>query len=152
MSDFAPKEAGIAARLFREGYQFDFFQSVRLLEIFLPGGKSTGETSDLNEERIRFRPHHGLAFPATDVRSIERLSGIPERGWLIDSPGLREIQLWAEMSGLTSAFPEIDCLARECHFRDWRHSCASYDRRLPGEVARSALAREGHRRLQEQAF
>lgn len=74
-----PKEAGIAERLFREGYMFNFFQSVRLLEIFLSASKSTGEISDLKEERIRFRPHHGLAFPATDVLSIERLSGTPER-------------------------------------------------------------------------
>jgi type VI secretion system protein ImpH len=73
------KETGIAARLFREGYQFDFFQSVRLLEVFLAGGKGTGETADLREERIRFRPHHGLAFPATDIHSIEKLGGVPER-------------------------------------------------------------------------
>lgn len=58
---------------------FDFFQSVRLLEAFLPGSKSTGETSNPEEERIRFRPHHGLAFPATDVLSIERMAGTPVR-------------------------------------------------------------------------
>jgi type VI secretion system protein ImpH len=79
LSETAPTEPGIAARLFREGYMFDFFQSVRLLEVFLAEGKSPGETSDLKDERIRFRPHHGLAFPASDVRSIEQLSGTPER-------------------------------------------------------------------------
>ncbi|MBP1647079.1 MAG: hypothetical protein H6Q30_524 [Bacteroidetes bacterium] len=79
MPENAPIGSGIAARLFREGYLFDFFQSVRLLELFQAGGKSPGETSDLNEERIRFRPHHGLAFPASDVRSIEKLQGTPER-------------------------------------------------------------------------
>ena len=79
MSEFMQKEPGIAERLFREGYLFDFFQAIRLLEIFLPGGKSTGETSDLKEERIRFRPDRGLAFPASDVRSIEKLDGTPER-------------------------------------------------------------------------
>jgi type VI secretion system protein ImpH len=78
LSDLMQKEAGIAERLFQEGYLFDFFQSVRLLELFLPGGKSTGETSDLKEERIRFRPHHGLAFPAADIRGIEKLDGTPE--------------------------------------------------------------------------
>jgi type VI secretion system protein ImpH len=57
---------------------FDFFQSVRLLEVFLSSAKGTGETGDLKDERIRFRPHHGLAFPAADVHSIERLGGTPE--------------------------------------------------------------------------
>ncbi|RPH32183.1 type VI secretion system baseplate subunit TssG, partial [bacterium] len=79
MSEITTTEPGIAERLFREGHMFDFFQAVRLLELFLSGGKSPGETSDLKDERIRFRPHHGLAFPAADVRSIERLSGNPER-------------------------------------------------------------------------
>jgi type VI secretion system protein ImpH len=79
LSEVTPKETGIAARLFREGYLFDFFQSVRLLDVFLPGGKGTGDPADLNDERIRFRPHHGLAFPAADVHSIERLPGTPER-------------------------------------------------------------------------
>ncbi len=79
MSEITPKGSGIVARLYREGYLFDFFQSVRLLEVFLAEGKSPGETSDLKEERIRFRPHHGLGFPASDVRGIEHISGMPER-------------------------------------------------------------------------
>lgn len=54
---------------------YDFFQAVRLLEKHFAGGKSPGETADVGQERIRFRPHNGLAFPATDVRSIERLEG-----------------------------------------------------------------------------
>lgn len=70
---------GVVARLFREGYMFDFFQSVRLLESFFSEGKSPGENAEIAEERIRFRPHNGLVFPATDVRSVELLKGPPER-------------------------------------------------------------------------
>ena len=70
---------GVVARLFREGYLFDFFQSVRLLESFFGGGKGPGETVDVAEERIRFRPHSGLVFPATDVKSVDLLKGTPER-------------------------------------------------------------------------
>jgi hypothetical protein len=42
LSERKQEEAGIADRLFREGYMFDFFQSVRLLEILLAEGKSPG--------------------------------------------------------------------------------------------------------------
>ncbi len=69
---------GVIARLFREGYMFDFFQSVRLLEGFFPEGRIPGEAVDVAGEQIRFRPHNGLVFPATDVRSVELLKGPPQ--------------------------------------------------------------------------
>jgi type VI secretion system protein ImpH len=75
LSEGTAAESGIADRLFREGYMFSFFQSVRLLEILLPDGRSPGESSDLKEERIRFRPYHGLTFPSADIWSIERPTG-----------------------------------------------------------------------------
>jgi len=65
------------SRLFEEGYLYDFFQAVRLLENMFPEGKSPGETADVMSEQIRFRPHSGLLFPATDVRQIELLEGMP---------------------------------------------------------------------------
>jgi ribosome biogenesis GTPase len=40
---------------------------------------------------------------------------------LLDTPGLRELQLWGEAESADSAFPEIEDLARECRFRDCRH-------------------------------
>jgi ribosome biogenesis GTPase / thiamine phosphate phosphatase len=43
-------------------------------------------------------------------------------GWmLIDMPGLRELQLWADPETLGDAFAEISDLARLCRFRDCRH-------------------------------
>ncbi|HEX9007356.1 MAG TPA: type VI secretion system baseplate subunit TssG [Bacteroidota bacterium] len=70
---------GVTARLFREGYLFDFFQAVRLLETYFTEGKTPGGSGDLAAERIRFHPHPGLAFPATDVRSVELEQGPPEQ-------------------------------------------------------------------------
>jgi type VI secretion system protein ImpH len=66
-------------RLFREGYQFDFFQVVRLLEIFFANIPKERERDETVESRIRIRPHSGLAFPATDVRNVELLDGKPQR-------------------------------------------------------------------------
>lgn len=55
---------------------FDFFQAVRLLESFIAG------KSQESGGQIHFRPHNGLAFPATDVKSIELLDGDPMRARL----------------------------------------------------------------------
>lgn len=42
-------------------------------------------------------------------------------GWLIDSPGLKEVQLWGDEEGVDSVFSEIDQLAEQCRFRDCSH-------------------------------
>ncbi len=43
-------------------------------------------------------------------------------GWLlIDTPGLRELQLWAGAGSMNAAFSDIAALADGCRFRDCRH-------------------------------
>ena len=39
----------------------------------------------------------------------------------MDTPGLRELQLWDAEDGLAQAFADIDVLAEECRFGDCRH-------------------------------
>mgnify|MGYP001809998289 CR=1 FL=1 len=46
---------------------------------------------------------------------------IPGGGVLIDTPGMRELSLWADESALEGAFDEISALAAECRFRDCSH-------------------------------
>ncbi len=55
----------------------------------------------------------------TTRRELIRL---PDGSLLIDSPGLREIQLWAEDSDLDDAFSDIAELADFCRYRDCAHS------------------------------
>lgn len=40
---------------------------------------------------------------------------------VIDTPGLRELQLWDSDEGVQRTFDEIETLARGCRFRDCRH-------------------------------
>ena len=42
-------------------------------------------------------------------------------GMVIDTPGLRELQLWDDDDGLEKTFDEIETLARSCRYRDCRH-------------------------------
>ena len=55
-------------------------------------------------------------------------------GVLIDTPGMRELQLWDSGDALGDAFADIDELAVSCRFRDCRHS------NEPGCAVRAAVA------------
>lgn len=54
----------------------------------------------------------------TSARSLHRL---PTGGWLVDTPGMRELALADAESGLADVFAEIVALAQECRFADCRH-------------------------------
>lgn len=54
----------------------------------------------------------------TSARALHRL---PAGGWLLDTPGMRELQLTDVKDGLEDVFAEIVALARMCRFADCRH-------------------------------
>ncbi|MEM9666292.1 MAG: type VI secretion system baseplate subunit TssG [Bacteroidota bacterium] len=62
---------GVYARLFEEGEQFDFFQAALLLERLFADTPAPGTTPLWSQQRLKFRPHHVMGFPVSDVRSIE---------------------------------------------------------------------------------
>lgn len=50
--------------------------------------------------------------------SLQELFPLPSGGCLIDKPGIREVGLCTEASGLETAFSDIAALAEGCRFRD----------------------------------
>lgn len=54
----------------------------------------------------------------TTAREMVFLSG---GGVLIDTPGLRELQLWEGTDGLETAFGDVEAIAVGCRFADCRH-------------------------------
>ena len=46
---------------------------------------------------------------------------LPGRGLLIDTPGMRELQLWDVAEGAKDSFEDIEKLAAGCHFTNCRH-------------------------------
>jgi ribosome biogenesis GTPase len=46
---------------------------------------------------------------------------IPGGALLLDTPGIKELRVWALEEGLQQAFPDIEELAHGCRFRDCRH-------------------------------
>lgn len=59
---------------------------------------------------------------------------LPGGGVVIDTPGVRELQLWADEGTASGAFDDIEQFAAECRFRDCRHE------REPGCAVRRAVA------------
>jgi type VI secretion system protein ImpH len=70
-------KAVLKQELLREGHAFSFFQVVRLLRLFaMEASGSRASPSDFRE-RIRIKPNLSLAFPSSDVESVQQF-GDPE--------------------------------------------------------------------------
>lgn len=85
-------------------------------------GKSTLANRLLGQDRQEIgatRTEDGKGRHTTTRRE---LLPIPGGGLLVDTPGMRELQLWHNAGeGLLAVFPEIQELAGKCRFRDCRH-------------------------------
>lgn len=53
--------------------------------------------------------------------SFRKLFVLPQGGVLIDTPGMRELQLWDVDTGLGQAFADIAAIAESCRFRNCKH-------------------------------
>lgn len=100
--------------------------------------------------------------------TYRELLPLPNGALLIDTPGLRELQLWGGQEGIGRAFDDVAAFASQCRFRDCRHQgepgCAvaqaideglldpdrwkSY-RKLENELRRHANRREEKQKLKQ---
>ena len=82
-----------------------------------------------------------------------QLHALPGGALLIDTPGMRELQPWADESAVQSAFDDISALAESCRFADCAHSgepdCAVVDAVATGRLDADRL--ENYRRLVREA-
>ena len=56
--------------LFEEGYRFDFFQAVRVLERLSSARLPVGRSSIPSKEAVRFRSLLALSFPASSIYDV----------------------------------------------------------------------------------
>ena len=98
-------------------------------------GKSTLVNRLLGEERQKTRTVRESDQRGRHTTTRRELVILPGGGLLVDTPGLREIQLWASEEGLASAFEDVEALAPGCRFRDCAHESE------PGCAVRSAVER-----------
>ena len=68
---------------------------------------------------------------------------LPHGGLVIDTPGMRELQLWDVGDAVRETFDDIEELAPDCHFSDCRHReeprCAVKAAVAGGRLAASRL-------------
>ena len=84
-------------------------------------GKSTLVNTLLGENRQltrEIREDDAKGRHTTTHRSLHR---IPSGGLVLDSPGIRELQLADVEEGLETTFEDIEALAGACQFRDCEH-------------------------------
>ena len=97
-------------------------------------GKSTLLNALCGEEVMRTAPVREGDDRGRHTTTHRRLVQLPGGGLLIDNPGIRELQLWADDdSSLEETFDDIEELARGCRFRDCGHG------REPGCAVRAAI-------------
>ena len=84
-------------------------------------GKSTIINRLLGEDRMEVGEVREADGKGRHTTTHRELVALPGGGAVIDTPGMREIQVWGDEEGLADAFPEIDELAAACHFRNCRH-------------------------------
>jgi ribosome biogenesis GTPase len=96
-------------------------------------GKSTIINRLLGTERQQTGEVSRAVGKGRHITTRRELIPIPGGGILMDTPGLRELQLWGEEHDVRTAFGDIDALAAECRFRDCRHELE------PGCAVRAAL-------------
>lgn len=101
-------------------------------------GKSTLVNTLTGSDRIatqRVRASDGKGLHTTTVREMHRLGCGPDGGgWLVDSPGMRELQMSEVSSGVAEVFDDIVEITNHCRFTNCTHVTE------PGCAIRSAFA------------
>ncbi|HEX7264226.1 MAG TPA: ribosome small subunit-dependent GTPase A [Candidatus Dormibacteraeota bacterium] len=86
------------------------------------------------------------------MTSHRELIQVPEGGMIIDTPGLREAQLWKGEDALANLFDDVEEIARQCRFNDCEHNsepgCAIKAALAGGELSPARL--ESYRKLQRE--
>ena len=115
-------------------------------------GKSSLINRLLGREVMRTRAVHAGSGEGRHMTSHRELFEVPGGGVIIDTPGLREAQLWSGDDALGNLFDDVEELARQCRFGDCRHEtepgCAVKEAIVEGALDAGRLA--SYRKLERE--
>jgi ribosome biogenesis GTPase / thiamine phosphate phosphatase len=100
-------------------------------------GKSTLVNRLLRDEQQRTQPVRESDSRGRHTTTWQQLFVLPSGAMVIDTPGLRELQIWSESGDFSQTFADIQELGKRCHFRDCRHEGE------PGCAVQEAIAAGG---------
>ncbi|MGE7091459.1 ribosome small subunit-dependent GTPase A [Lysinibacillus sp. NPDC048646] len=96
-------------------------------------GETLMKVSDIREDDAKGR----------HTTTHRELIVLPNGGCLIDTPGMRELQLWDQGDSLSASFKDIEELSAACHYRDCTHQeepgCAVQQAIIDGALESSRL-------------
>jgi ribosome biogenesis GTPase / thiamine phosphate phosphatase len=84
-------------------------------------GKSTLVNRFAGTDRMKVKETRADDDEGRHTTSHRELIELPGGGLVIDSPGIRELQLW-DAGGIDEAFADVEDLAAACRFNDCSHS------------------------------
>jgi ribosome biogenesis GTPase len=84
-------------------------------------GKSSIINALLEEERIKVNEVRQSDYRGRHTTTRRELFLLPKGGMVIDTPGMREIQVWGEEDDISGTFQDIEQLSQECRFHDCLH-------------------------------
>lgn len=145
-----PAEYAARARSLVRGLQAEAFDAraadaLRVLDPWLTAGQTlaltgssgTGKSTLLNtlmghsvQETQGIRTHDDRGRHTTTARSLHRL---PSGAWIVDTPGMRELQLAGTEDGIAQVFEDVAAIEAQCRFSDCFHASE------PGCAIRGAI-------------
>ncbi|MGA9118851.1 MAG: ribosome small subunit-dependent GTPase A [Bacteroidota bacterium] len=103
----------------------------------LLGSSGVGKSSILNlflgSDRMKVQEVRTADGRGRHTTKHRELILLPSGGMLIDTPGMRELQLWGEGRGVQDTFDDVEELALQCKFSNCRHETE------PGCAVRTAV-------------
>lgn len=84
-------------------------------------GKSTLINAICESERMKVSDIREDDAKGRHTTTHRELVVLPSGGCLIDTPGMRELQLWDQSESVSSGFQDIALLAEQCYYRDCTH-------------------------------
>ncbi|XDD56017.1 ribosome small subunit-dependent GTPase A [Leptospira sp. WS4.C2] len=84
-------------------------------------GKSTIINSLLGMEHLKVNEVSELGSRGRHTTTYRELIILPSGGMVIDTPGMRELQVWGDEEGLKYVFDDIEKLSLNCRYRNCSH-------------------------------
>jgi ribosome biogenesis GTPase len=121
------------------------------------GSSGVGKSSLINrlsgEELLATREVREDDDRGRHTTTARRILTLPGGALVVDTPGLREVGLWAGDESLGRTFDDVETLARDCRYRDCRHQgepgCAVHQGVEDGKLDAARLS--SYRKLQKEA-